>query len=245
MSAIADSARALVDPVDGARSFVDARRIVIPLLILIGATAFAGAVFALRWDAAPSVIGEMAASGELARNTEQEIADAVTTAWRTRLVGGIASGIFAVPIVVLAFAALLKLIAWLFGVTLTYVKALSVAVLCMLPKAVFHIAFGLSVLRQTALSDKMAKALLPSNLGYFFPEQQGLLAKVLASLDFFSLWGVVLLGMGFSAGSGMRRSRSLLLAFVLFALYVGVMQVGLPALMQSGGGGGPGRGGPK
>lgn len=240
MSAFADSAKALIDPVDGPRSFVDQQRVVLPLLLVIAATAFAGSMYALRWDAAPAVIREMTMSGELQRNTEQEIADKITTAWRTKLVGGIALGLFVMPVLLLAFAGFMKFLAWLFGVTTTYVRALSVAVLAMLPKAIFHLAFGLAVLRQTALSDKMAKTLLPSNLAYFFPDAQGALAKVYGAVDFFTLWGVVLFGMGFSAATGMRKSRALLLAFVLFALWVGLTEIGLPALAQQGGGGGPG-----
>lgn len=245
MSALADSARALLDPVDGTKSFVDSRRIATPLLVLMAATAFGAAIFALRWDAAPSVIRDLAMSGELQRNTEQEIADKITMAWRTKLVGGLAGALFMVPIVTLVFAAILKFAAWLFGLSLPYVRALSVAVLAMLPKAIFHIGYGLAALRQTTVSDKMAKALLPSNLAALFPNEVGPLAKVYAAVDFFSIWGVLLLGMGFCAATGMRKSRSLLLAVVLFALYVGVFEIGLPAL--GGGQGGPpggARGGP-
>jgi hypothetical protein len=61
-------------------------------------------------------------------------------------------------------------------------------------------------------------------------------------VDFFNLWSVGLLGLGFSSATGMRRSRALLLAAVLYAMYVGVFMVGLPAMAA--GGGGPGmRGG--
>ena len=62
------------------------------------------------------------------------------------------------------------------------------------------------------------------------------------AVDFFNLWSVGLLGLGFSSATGMRRSRAVLLMVVLFAMYVGVFAIGLPAMGEGAGGGG-GRGG--
>lgn len=234
MSAFVDSAKALVDPVDGARRFVEARRIVLPLLIAAAAVAFSGAAMAVRWDASRTVISELSMSGELTKNTEQEIADKIQTKERTRLVGGIANGVFVIPIVMLLFAAILKFAGWLLGTSLTYVKALSVAVLTFMPTALASFLRGLLALKQPAVTEGMGETLLPSNLGLLFPDAGPKLAKLLSAVDFFTLWGVVLLGFGFAAASGMRRSRALFLAFVLWAMFVGVFKIGLPAM---GGGG--------
>src|SRR4051812_3014467 len=90
MSAFADSAKVLVDPVDGSKRFIEARRIVLPLLLLAGSVALSGAAFAARWDAAPAVLTELTDDGELNKTTEQEIADKIQTRERTALIGGVA-----------------------------------------------------------------------------------------------------------------------------------------------------------
>jgi len=59
-------------------------------------------------------------------------------------------------------------------------------------------------------------------------------ARAASSLDFFALWSAALLGLGFSAASGLSRPRGLLVGLALYALYAGVFLVGLPGM---GGGG--------
>jgi hypothetical protein len=230
MSSFADSAKALVDPVDGSKRFIEARRIVLPLLILAGSVALSGAAFASRWDAGPAVLTELAESGDLAKNTEQEIADKIQTKERAALVGGVAKGLLLMPLLVLAFAALLKFAGWLLATSLTYVRALSVAVLSLMPMALYNVIFALSALRQQGLREGARETLVPTNLALFFPDVGPKLSKLLSTVDFFNLWGVALLGLGFAAASGMRRSRALILALVLYAMFEGVFRIGLPAM---------------
>jgi len=230
MSAFADSARAMVDPVDGSKRFVEARRIVLPLLILAGSVALSGAAFASRWDAGPSVIQQLNDDGELSKNTEQEIADKIQTKERTALVGGVAKGLLLMPILVLVLAGLLKFAGWLLASSLTYVRALSVAVLSLMPLALYNFIFALAAFRQSGLSESAREELVPANLSFFIHDAGPKVSKLLVAVDFFNLWGVVLLGLGFAAASGMRRSRALILAFVLYAMFIGVFRIGLPAM---------------
>ena len=63
-------------------------------------------------------------------------------------------------------------------------------------------------------------------------------AEVMAlreAVDFFKLWTVGLLGLGFAAVTGMRRGWALLVVFVLYAMYVGVFMIGLPGMTAGGG----------
>jgi hypothetical protein len=141
----------------------------------------------------------------------------------------------------LALAAVLWFTAWLFGTPGAFGKMMAVASIAMLPIALYHLIFALCASAQFSMTEARVDTLVPSSLAVL----EGLSPKVqklLKAVDFFNLWSVGLLGLGFSSATGMRRGRALLLAAVLYAMYVGVFTVGLPAM--GGGGGGPGmRGG--
>lgn len=72
--------------------------------------------------------------------------------------------------------------------------------------------------------------LLASNLGAFAPESLGTAAKsLLSSLDFFSLWSVLLLIVGYRIAAKVSTATAATVVVVLWALYVAV-KVGLAAL---------------
>lgn len=223
---------------------IEARRWVWPLLFLCLSVSLSGTAFALRWEAGPATLQRLQMSGEIGRYSESELADAIQTASRKALVGGIAKGIFVMPLMVLALAAVLWFAAWLFGTPAAFGKMMAVAAIAMLPIALYHLIFAVCASAQYAMTEARVETLVPSSLAVLdglSPKVQ----RVLKGVDFFNLWSVGLLGLGFSAATGMRRGRALLLAAVLYAMYVGVFMIGLPAMAGgSGGRGGPGmRGG--
>jgi hypothetical protein len=221
---------------------IEARRWVWPLLFLCLSVSLSGTAFALRWDAAPATLQRLQMSGDMGRYSESELADEIQTTSRKALVGGIAKGIFVMPLMVLALAAVLWFTAWLFGTPAAFGRMMAVASIAMLPIALYHLIFAVCASAQFSMTEARVETLVPSSLAALSglsPKVQ----KVLKAVDFFNLWSVGLLGLGFSAATGMRRGRALLLAVVLYAMYVGVFMIGLPAIM--GGPGGPGgRGGP-
>jgi len=239
MTSLAQPARVLVDPIDGMGAAIEARRWVWPLVLLCLCVSLSGSAFALRWQAAPAVIQKLQTSGELSRYSESELADEIQTASRKALVGGIAKGVFVMPLTVLLLAALLWFAGWLFGTPAAFGRMMSVAAIAMLPIALYHLIFTVCAVAQHSMTEEQVATLVPSSLAAL----RGLSPKLhpaLAALDFFNLWSVALMGLGFSAATGMRRGRALLLVVVLYAMYVGVFLIGMPAIM--GGKGGPGGG---
>ena len=235
MSSLAQPDRVLVDPLDGMGAAIEARRWVWPLLLLCLSVSLSGTAFALRWDAAPATIQRLEDSGDISRYTESELADEVQTSSRKALVGAIAKGVFAMPVMVLALAAVLWFAAWLFGTPAAFGRMMAVAAIAMLPIALYHLVFAACAAAQYSMTLERVGTLVPSSLASL----QGLspkLQKVLGAVDFFNLWSVGLLGLGFSSATGMRRSRALLLAVVLYAMYVGVFSLGLPAIIAAKGG---------
>ncbi|SEK65481.1 Yip1 domain-containing protein [Stigmatella aurantiaca] len=213
---------------------IEARRWGWPLVLLCLCVSLSGAVFALKWDAAAATVQQLQMGGELGGLSESEIADKIQIASRKGLVGGIAKGVFVMPVMVLLLSAVLWFSAWLFGMRAPFGRMMAVAAIAMMPIALYHLLFTLCVSAQHTMTLERVQTLLPTHLGLL----KGLSPKMktlLSAVDFFKLWSVGLLGLGFSAATGMRRGRALLLMGVLYLMYFGVFSVGLPAM-----GGGPG-----
>src|SRR5947209_9314606 len=105
--------RALYDPIAGVSQAVSQRRWAFPLTLLMAAVVFAGVGFAARWDATSAVLMEL--GDQLAKTSEVDIAQAVQTKERIVLVTGVATGLFATPLVVLLLAVATKVLLWLLG----------------------------------------------------------------------------------------------------------------------------------
>lgn len=234
-SSLAQSARVLWDPVDGVPAAVGQKRWGIPLLLLMLASVFGGVAAASRLDLAPTVMQQLQMSGSLANMSDQDLAEKITSAQHLAIVGGVAKGLFLIPLLLLGATVAVKFAAWLIGRSTSFKSCLSVVAVAMLPLVVYQLAFGVVALFQLSLSPMQLPMLLPSSLAAISHSPK--LMHALSGLDFFSLWGTALLGLGFAKASGMSRGRALIFAFVLYACWVGVAHIGAPAMMAQAGGG--------
>src|SRR5262245_15432418 len=89
MDWVLEPSRTLVDPLQAMAPAVSNRRWLWPMLFLMLTGTFSASALAIRWDAPGQVVKELTASGELKKNTEQEIQDKIQTQARIRLVAGI------------------------------------------------------------------------------------------------------------------------------------------------------------
>jgi hypothetical protein len=240
-SSLAQSARVLWDPVDGVPDAVGQRRWGVPLLLLMLASVFGGVAAASRLDVAPTVMQQLQMTGSLANMSDQDLAEKITSAQHLAIVGGVAKGLFLIPLLLLGATIAVKFAAWLIGRSTPFKACLSVVAVAMMPLVVYQLAFGVVALWQLSLSPMQLPMLLPSSLAAISHNPK--LVHALSGLDFFSLWGTALLGLGFAKASGMSRARSLIFAFVLYGCWVGVAHIGLPALMAQGAGHGGMHGG--
>ncbi|MCY1047313.1 YIP1 family protein [Corallococcus sp. bb12-1] len=228
MTSLVQPARVFVDPLEGTRSAVEGRRWLWPLLILALCVTASGVAYALRWDATASVVGALPKDVGAPTVSESDIAEQIQTASRKALVGGIAKGLLVMPLAVLLLACILWVCAWLFSRPASFGQLMAAAAVALLPIALYHLIYAVCASFQYSLTDLRAARLVPSNLSLL----SGLTPKmerVLRGVDFFNLWSVGLLGVGFSTATGMRLGRSLLLALVLYAMYAGIFFIGLPA----------------
>jgi hypothetical protein len=242
MQALTMPLKAVVDPVGTIPRAVEQRRWLAPLLLLSLFTALSGVAVASRVDASRIVLPEMERTGELAKATEREVAEAIEQAQRVAIVGSVAKGVFVTPLAVLLLAVALEVTAWLVGRKAPFSACFTAAALSLLPVALFHAIEFVSVLRQDTLSPKMAELLVPSSLAAFTTGGPPRLERVFRAIDVINVWSALLLGVGFSAATKWSPWKGALLGLFLYVLFAGAFLIGVPGLM-AGGAGGPGLGG--
>lgn len=236
MEALTLPLRALLDPVGAIPKAVEARRWFVPLLLVAVLTAAAGAVIALRLDAARLVIPKMQMSGELMKASEREVNEAIEQAQRVALVGGIAKGLLLMPLLVLLLSVALKIAAWLLGRKALFADLFTVAALTMLPVAVFHGIEVLAALKLDVITPRVAETLVPSSVAALVEMAPPVLKRVYGAIDLINIWASLLMGLGFAAASKWSPWKGALFGLFLYVLFASAFMVGLPGLSPPGGG---------
>ena len=220
--------KVLTSPSEGVPAAVEARRALWPVVLLCLCTAFAGAAFAVRWNAGPSIIRGLEMSGQLKGMPEADLADQIQQAERLKLVTGIAGGLVMPALMVLGIAVVLSILAWLLGKKGSFKSFFTAAAVGTLPLALARFLYGLVALVQSSLSEDRAATLLPSTLASVIHAPSPKLMRLLSSVDFFHIWTALLIGVGFAAVVGMRRRQGLIVGASLFLAEVCVA-LGIPA----------------
>ena len=236
MEALTLPLRALLDPVGAIPKAVEARRWFVPLLLVAVLTAAAGAVIALRLDAARLVIPKMQMSGELMKASEREVNEAIEQAQRVALVGGIARGLLLMPLLVLLLSVALKIAAWLLGKKALFADLFTVAALTMLPVAVFHGIEVVAALKLEVITPRVAETLVPSSVAALVEMAPPVLKRVYGAIDLINIWAALLMGLGFAAASKWSPWKGALFGLFLYVLFASAFMVGLPGLSPPDGG---------
>jgi len=144
-----------------------------------------------------------------------------------------------IPAVVSLVVAAALLVFNLLGGQLTYRTSFAVTVHAAMPYAVRALLSApVALLRGSLTAAELQSGVLRSNLAFLAPEGAGKpLVALLASLDLFALWNVVLLAIGYRIAARVSRGAAWGTVIVLWALLVAI-GVGFAAL-----GGGRGAGG--
>jgi hypothetical protein len=209
--------RALFAPDRGVPPIVSAGRFRLTMAIAIGAALLAFAAGALRLDVAPAVRAENAGApapgasapapgdaGEV--KTDREIDEEVgKRAAIARVKGAFAAGLGTpARIVLLGFG--LFLLGRYVGGRPTLRRALAAAAVTALPWAVRSVIGAAAALRQDAVTSVDVTGLVSAGLPVAV--DNAILARLVAGVDLFTLWSVVLCVFGLSAASGISRVRA-------------------------------------
>lgn len=152
----------------------------------------------------------------------------------------IIGGILVVAALNFVIAALFWMGFRLFGSEIEYVPSLSTTLYGFVP-------FGLSALLSIVVilargsveaAEVLSGGVLPSSLGFFAPEDSGMVARgLLQSVDVFSIWTIVLLVIGFRIAAKVSRGTAagVVLGIWMLGIALKAGLLALPALLMGGG----------
>jgi len=211
---------ALVAPGKTFRSIAERPSWWAPLLLLALLGSGGGYLAAQRMDF-EDVVRQRAAQQHQEIAAEQ-IEKGAQLAKKVAPVAALASGLILLP----ASYLLLALIFWtlfrLLGSDLTYPGSLSVALHSLMPTALSAlITLPLVLRRETISAQEAQRGILLSNLASLAPEEAGPVVKsLLGSVDFFTLWVLILLCLGYRTVARVSTAAAAGTVGVLWLLWV-------------------------
>jgi hypothetical protein len=201
-----------------------------PLISVILCACIAAFALGTRLDVGPEVRAENA--GETAAvngkppqeiKTDREIDEAIAqraAVVRVKLGMGAALG---TPFRVLGLALAMLLLGRFIGGKPTMPRALTVAAIASVPGAVRSLVTAVVAWRQTSIGANELDSLVrfPS----WIPSGHPVLERLLAGVDVFTWWSVVLLAFGLSAAADIRRTKGFVAVAIGFGLFLAVTRL--------------------
>ena len=238
MAALEDSSAGrvigvLVSPVKTFRSIAERPTWGVALVVLLVISTLVGVLANQRIDpndVRQSIQQRMEKSGQ--QPTPEQVDKAMTTMAKFTAVTLWLIPLFVV--IVYLVIALLFFAAFRFfgGSEISYKSSFATAVHAFMPGMVAALLTLPVILthEHLKLKDVQGGNLLASNLGAFAPDSVGpAVRSLLTSVDFFSIWTLILLVIGYKATAKVSTANAATVAVVLWALYVGI-KVGIAAL---------------
>ncbi len=240
-SALVGQLAALLIPDRGVPPLVAAVRFRLAMAIVIGAAILAAAVVGARLDVAPEIRAESAgapppaggaapapagaAAPEVAEvKTDREIEEEVTkrtAVLRVKLGFAAALG---VPARILMIALALYLLGRYVGGKPTLARTVTAASVGALPWAVRSMITAAAAWRQGAVRPAELDGLVASHLALTLDHP--LLARLAGGADLFTVWSVVLCGLGLATAAGIGRARGVVTVTIAFTLYLLITTTG-------------------
>lgn len=197
-------------------------------LIALACALLAAFAQATRVDATSATLQKLEKDQKLQGMSEKQIEDETTNTKRLFQVGRVASGAISAPAFLLLGALSVVVLVWLMQGKVKGRAVFPVAAAAMLPDALANLLDAISAFEQSSLPLEGAR-LAPRTLsaafaalGHPFAEPWVRLGN---ALDFFSLWGAVMMAFGIAAAGDVAPRKALwftLCAWVLWRLLVAV-----------------------
>lgn len=214
---------ALISPEKTFRSIAERPTWVVPLLLLVLLGISVGVIMQQRVDQGELVKYQMDKMGvDLGKEQLEKIeSEAENQSALRRNLGLVFGSVVAFGIYFL-LAALFLVTFRLTGSEISFQRSLAAAVHGLLPQgvaALLNIPVALSR-AEISPEEMMSGGVLASSLRPFAPEGSPVLASLLGSVDFFTLWAVVLLILGYRAVARVSTQTSATVVLVLWGLWV-------------------------
>lgn len=220
----------LISPVKTFRSIGERPTWWPPLVVLVVLVGLIGVLVVQRMDFEAVMHQQMAKQN---REMSQEQMDrGVQLAKRFAPVFAVGSALVVWPVALLLIALVLWVLFKLFGSELSYLASFAVTLHSMMPVVAAQLlALPIILSRKTiSLEDAKSGGILMSNLGVLAPEgSSAALHALLASFDFFGLWTLLLLILGYREVAKVSTAKAATTVVVLWLLVVG-LRVGWAAV---------------
>jgi hypothetical protein len=214
---------ALISPDKTFRSIAERPTWVVPLLLLVALSLGVGLVMQQRVNQAELIKYQMEKMGmDLGKEQLEKIeSEAENQSSTKQALGMVFGGIVAVGIYFL-LAALFLVTLRLVGSEIDFFRSLAVTAHALLPQAVAALLNIPLALSRSEISpeEMMSGGVLTSSLRPLAPEESPVLASLLGSLDFFTIWSVVLLILGFRTVARVPTRTAATVVLVLWGLWV-------------------------
>ncbi|HVY45134.1 MAG TPA: hypothetical protein VHB21_04605 [Minicystis sp.] len=189
-----------------------------------------GVALASRVDARAATLEKLDKSGQLQGMSERQIDDETKSAERVFEVVSVAKGVAAAPVQLGMYALAVVVLGWFARGRLRGSAVVPVAGAALLPGAVADALDAVAAFRHAAIPPAgvplapRTLAAVAAALGHPLAPPVGKLGD---ALDFFSLWGAILLGYGVAAAAQVPRRRALVVTLVGWAGFRLLTHVGL------------------
>lgn len=200
-----------------------------PLIVLVVLVGLIGVLVVQRMDFEATVRQQMAKQNRPI--SEEQIDQGVQMAKRFAPVGAVGSAVIFWPAVLLIIAVIYWVVFKLLGSDLTYPASFSVTVHSQMPIAVSQVlSIPILLSRQMLTPRDLQHGILVSNLAALAPEgASAALLALLASFDFFALWTLVLVALGYREVAKVSTAKAATTVAVFWLIVVGI-RVGWAAL---------------
>ena len=201
----------------------------VALLVIVLASTLLTALWIPKIDVAEMIRARMAESGQSVPADRIETAEAFMK--RLKWPMFLAPVMIMQPLFIAAAAFVFYLIFRILGSTQSYRQSLGVAVHSFLPLAIAALlAVPILLSRDSITMEEMTGGVLMSNLGFLLPEDTSPAIRALVqSLDFFTLWTVVLQVIGYRQSSGRANPTVVISVLCVWGLWV-LGRMGLASL---------------
>jgi hypothetical protein len=221
---------ALVSPEKTFRSIAERPTWVVPLLLLVLVTGLVGYAAGERVDFEKQIRREMAERGGV---SEDEVQQAVGFMEKFGRILFVLPAVFA-PVVYLLIALIFLVALRLSGSEIGFGQSFSVMLHAMMPWVIHALLSLPLILRQETIDPQAMErgGLLMSNLAALAPEDSGkVLLSLLASLDLFTVWTLILLTIGYRVVARVSTATAATVAVTLWLLYL-AGKLGLTAVFS-------------
>lgn len=214
---------ALVSPEKTFRSIAERPTWVVPLLLLVLLGVGVGVIMQKRVDQGELVKYQMEKMGvDLSKEQLEKIESEAENQSGARQTVGLVFGTLVAGGLYFLLAALFMVAFRLSGSEIGFKGSLAATVHALLPHGVAALLNIPLALSRTEISpeEMMSGGVLASSLRPLAPEDAPILASVLGSLDFFTVWSVVLLILGYRAVARVSTQTATIVVLVFWALWV-------------------------